>query len=220
LTDDTFPAFDSTKKQKTTDTVDTEAMTTTDTLITVDLDEIDEKREALRSELQKEITSLRQEMTIIRKELREDFMTQVGKMELCIEQNMKPMMKDFHARVKILTVNIQAVADSVAAHADVNDAKFDRILEAIKSLGKCSLPTPHGTQIRNADKKPRAITTNTATHDPMTIISTTMGLMGASNKILQLAEPSPPQREYALRPAHPNESAYLRHGGSTAHVST
>jgi hypothetical protein len=169
LTDDTFPALDSTKKQRTNDTVNTEATTTTDTLITVDLDDIDEKREALRSEMQKEMTSLRQEMTNIRKELREDFMTQVGKMELRIEKNMKPMMTDFHARVEILTVNIQAVADSVTAHADVNDAKFDRILEAIESLGKRSLPTPDGTPIRNADKKPRAINTNTATHDPMTI---------------------------------------------------
>jgi hypothetical protein len=180
LTDDTFPPLDPSKKTKHTETVATEATTANDTpsLLTIDLDEIEEKREELRLEMHKEIANLRQEMAQMRKDMREDFMMQVGKMELRIEKNMKPMMKDFHERIDLLTTNIQAVADSVTTHAEVNDSKFDRIMDAIESLGKRGLPTPAGTPIRNIDKRIRGHT-DKATPNPMTIDFNTYGADGS-----------------------------------------
>jgi hypothetical protein len=154
LTDDTFPALDPNKKTKTTVATETmNSMDDTPSFTTVDLDEIDAKREALRSEMQQDLEKMRQEMAKTRQEMREEFMLQVGQMELRLEKNMKPMISDFNERVRTLTLHIQTVADSVTTHSEVNDAKFDRIMEAIESLGKRSLPTPEGTPIRNPDKR-------------------------------------------------------------------
>jgi hypothetical protein len=137
------------------ETVATEPTNTDDTpsFSTIDLNEIDAKHEALRSEMNTELTNMRQEMAKMRQEMREEFMLQVGQMELRIEKNMKPMMTDFNERVCTLMLHIQTIADSVNAHSEVNDAKFDRIMEAIESLGKRSLPTPDGTPIRNIEKR-------------------------------------------------------------------
>jgi hypothetical protein len=134
---------------------------------TVDLDDIDAKREALRSEMHTELEKMRQEMAKTRQEMREEFMLQVGQMELRLEKNMKPMISDFNERVRSLTLHIQTVADSVTTHSEVNDAKFDRIMAAIESLGKRSLPTPDGTPIRNLEKRIKGKTE--ATNDPMPI---------------------------------------------------
>ena len=160
------------------DTIATEPTNTDDTppFSTVDLDEIDAKREALRSEMNTELTKMRQEMAKMRQEMREEFMLQVGQMELRIEKNMKPMMTDFNERVRTLTLHIQSVADSVNAHSDVNDAKFDRIMEAIESLGKRSLPTPEGTPIRNIEKRIKGKPEPT---DPMPIDYQTYGADGS-----------------------------------------
>lgn len=181
LTDDTFPPLELTKKPKSADTVATEATTANDTpsLLTINLDEIDEKCEALCMKMQKEIVNIQQEMAMLHKDMmREDFMTQVGKMELSIEKNMKPMMKDFNERVSILTLNIQAVANSVSAHSEVNNAKFYHIMEAIESLGKCSLPTLDGMSICNVEKQIRG-KSDTTTCDPMNIDFNTYGADGS-----------------------------------------
>jgi hypothetical protein len=164
LTDDTFPTLEPTKKPKTSDTVATEPTNMDDTpsFTTVDLDDIDAKREALRSEMQQELEKMRQEMAKTRQEMREEFMLQVGQMELRLEKNMKPMITDFNERVRTLTLHIQTVADSVTTHSEVNDAKFDRIMAAIESLGKRSLPTPEGTPIRNLEKRIKGKTDTTS----------------------------------------------------------
>jgi hypothetical protein len=169
LTDDTFPALESTKKPKTSETVATDltSMDETPPFTTVDLDDIDAKREALRSEMHTELEKMRQEMAKTRQEMREEFMLQVGQMELRLEKNMKPMISDFNERVRSLTLHIQTVADSVTTHSEVNDAKFDRIMAAIESLGKRSLPTPDGTPLRNLEKRIKGKTE--ATNDPMPI---------------------------------------------------
>ena len=169
LTDDTFPALESTKKPKTSETVATEptSMDDTPSFTTVDLDDIDANREVLRSEMRKELETMRQEMAKTRQEMREEFMLQVGQMELRLEKNMKPMISDFNERVRTLMLHIQTVADSVTTHSEVNDAKFDRIMAAIESLEKRSLPTPDGTPTRNLEKRIKGKTD--AMNDPMPI---------------------------------------------------
>ena len=89
----------------------------------------------------------------MQQKMREDFMLQVGQLELRLEKNMKPMITDFHERVNTLMVQIQTVADTVTTNANLNDAKYDRIIDLIESLGKRSLPTPEGTPIRNQEKR-------------------------------------------------------------------
>jgi hypothetical protein len=64
-------------------------------------------------------------------------------------------------------LHIQMVADSVTTHSEVNDAKFDRIMAAIESLGKHSLPTLDGTPIHNLEKRIKGKTD--AMNDPMPI---------------------------------------------------
>jgi hypothetical protein len=88
----------------------------------------------------------------MQQKMREDFMLQVGQLELRLEKNMKPMITDFHECVNTLMVQIQTVADNVMTNANLNDAKYDQIIDLIESLGKRSLPTPEGTPIRNPDK--------------------------------------------------------------------
>ena len=194
LTDDTFPALESTKKPKTSETVATEPTSMDDapSFMTVDLDDIDAKREALRSEMQKELEKMRQEMAKTRQEMREEFMLQVGQMELRLEKNMKPMISDFNERVRTLTLHIQTVADSVTTHSEVNDAKFDRIMAGYRIPWK-TRPANAGWVLRsetwrNVSKaKPRQC------NDPMPIdYQTFTRPTGAFHPILQLAEPSHP----------------------------
>jgi hypothetical protein len=150
LTDDSFPALDPNKKTKTTETVTTEPMNSMDdtpSFTMVDLDEIDAKCEALRSEMQVELEKMRQEMSQMQQKMREDFILQVSQLELCLEKNMKPMITDFHECVNTLMAQIQTVADNVMTNANLNDAKYDQIIALIESLGKRSLPMPKGTPI-------------------------------------------------------------------------
>ena len=88
------------------------------------------------------------------------------------------MVKDFN-KCDILTVNKQAVADSVASHADIYDSNFDGILETIEALSKCSLPTLDGSPIHNLEKKICANLTQPNGHDPMTIDFNTYGANGS-----------------------------------------
>jgi hypothetical protein len=63
LTDDTFPALDPNKKTKTSETVTmepTNSMDDTPSFRMVELDEIDAKREALRSEMRTELDKMKQ----------------------------------------------------------------------------------------------------------------------------------------------------------------
>jgi hypothetical protein len=80
-------------------------------------------------------------------------MLQVGQLELRLEKNMKLMITDFHECVHTLIAQIQTVAETVTTNTNLNDAKSDRIIALIESLGKRSLPTPEGTPIRNTEKR-------------------------------------------------------------------
>jgi hypothetical protein len=92
LTDDTFPALETSE----TVAMEPTSMDDTPSFTTVDLHNIDAKREALRSEMHKELEKMRQEMAKTRQEMREEFMLQVGQMELRLEKNMKPMISNFN----------------------------------------------------------------------------------------------------------------------------
>jgi hypothetical protein len=158
FTDDTFPPLESAKKTKTNDTVATEPTNSIDdtpSFTTVDLDEIDAKREELRAEMKAELEQMRQDMAKLRQEMRTDFMLQVGQMELRIEKNMKPMITDFNDRFQTIMHQIQTVSETANINAHANAEKFDRIMEAIATLTKRSLPTPNGTPVRNTEKRIR-----------------------------------------------------------------
>jgi hypothetical protein len=111
LTDDNFPALETPKKQR-TDTATTPDTTTdsTESLTTIDLDEIEKTQNDIKEALHQEIATLREETQRMQTTLQEQFTTAMNNLELRIETSNQKMFQDLgHSLSKAVeTMNAQA----------------------------------------------------------------------------------------------------------------
>jgi DNA repair exonuclease SbcCD ATPase subunit len=95
LTDDDFPALEHTKKSRVDDpgTQENSSTTeTTETLTTVDLDDIERSQNELKAELRHEIDELRKTTETMKEQLQQSILQQIGQLEQRIERNTQQMI--------------------------------------------------------------------------------------------------------------------------------
>ena len=114
LTDDDFPAMDTPKKQRTNDPAavpDTATTTdTTESLTTIDLDEIEKAQNELKENLSKEIAAMREETSRMQTTLQEQFTTAMQQLEIRLETNTQRMFNDLGRSLTQAVENMNAQA--------------------------------------------------------------------------------------------------------------
>jgi hypothetical protein len=97
LTDDHFPALESPKKQRTDPVTNTDTATATDTtesLTTLDMDELERTQTEMKAIFRQEIETLCEETHRMQVELQDQFNTAMNNLEIRIEKSNQTMFHD------------------------------------------------------------------------------------------------------------------------------
>jgi hypothetical protein len=112
LTTDHFPPLDAVKKPRTDTHISNGSAATegTESLTLIDLDEIEKAQQQMKSDLQSEITHLRQASEEMQKKLQADFHNAMQQLELRVTQTTSQMIQDLGNSLQqaVLTLNAQA----------------------------------------------------------------------------------------------------------------
>ena len=202
LTDDEYPALDTSKKPRMDDDIAmTDTSTThdaTETLTTIDLDEIENSHRALRADLERQVTELRMATEAAQKDMRETFAIQMGQLELRIEKNTKTMLSN-------LSQDFQAAVNRMAEQVDRTDQLFktfkddmtyeitlriDTVLAAIQAnRDGISTPKMGSTPLRPDKKKLRESSTPPMYANPLNFDTTPNQADGSLNPTASRAIP-------------------------------
>jgi hypothetical protein len=113
LTDDDFPVMDTPKKQRIDTAAAPDTATTTDateSLTTIDMDEIEKAQNDLKEMVTKEIAAMREETRWMQLTLQEQFTTAMQNLELRIETNTQKMFSDLGRALTKAVENMNAQA--------------------------------------------------------------------------------------------------------------
>jgi hypothetical protein len=167
LTDANYPALDVTKKQKLhgevamTETCDT--LDATETLTTIDLDEIENAQKALRADLEKQIADLRHATEEMQQQMKATFAIQMGQLELRIEKNTKTMLADLSNsfQTAVYSMTDQAARSEQLFHTFKSDVtfeisqQFETVLAAIHAHTSGATTPKTGSSPTRPSKVPR-----------------------------------------------------------------